>query len=418
MSTKISIEILAHKAIDKKNWYLCKGNLLDYLSKLKEDFYEFAIQRRIVKNQYLDSLYQTIKSGDPIPVLTLTYTQESLNNTVGGSELEMNDIEILDGLQRTFRLWAYKILADNYKGQVDKEVIDFAKDLKKLNPLLFESGVITTSLIKDMINKGEILHVYNIFRSFDIYFIVWAGLTDKEVVRKMLVLNAGQKAVSPTHQFELLFLHFFDSIRSSGNEIELFREKDQEAPEIKNGRRQPGQFMFSSFIVGLQSFVEQKPLKVITEDPIGIETEEEEFQMLYDLVFNLDYLNEYVKLLVSLDKVIYNKEGIFGLEWFVKETTLSGVLAALGKSIDFKSITTLDELIEKSAKAFKVLEHAVETNGFKIEIYRLEFANISSRAINFGTFTRKTIMQYTSDLLSNNKPNWHELFIKTQGEKS
>lgn len=417
MSTKISIEILAHKSIDKRNWYLCKGNLFNYLSKLKENFYEFAIQRRIVKNQYLDSLYQTIKSGDPIPVLTLTYAQESLGKTIGDSELEMNDVEILDGLQRTFRLWAYKILADNYKGQVDKETISFAKDLKEMNPLLFESGVVTTSLIKNMINKGEILNIERTFKSFDIYFIVWAGLTETEVVRKMLVLNAGQKAVSPTHQFELLFLHFFDGIKLSGNTIELFREKDQQAVEIKNGRRHPGQFMFSSFIVGLQSFVEQKPLKVVTESPIGIENEEEEYQLLYDLVFNLDYLKEFVKLLVSLDNVICSKEGTFGLEWFIKETTLSGVLAAVGKSIDFKSINTPEELIKESAKAFKVLERAVEVNGFNIESYRLEFANISSRAINFGTFTRKTIMQYTTDLINANHPNWHELFIKTQGDK-
>ncbi|WP_231426986.1 hypothetical protein [Pedobacter sp. Leaf250] len=415
MISKIPIEILAHKLIQKRNWYLCKGNLMDYLSNLKDGFYEFAIQRKIVKNQYLDSLYQTIKSGDPIPVLTLTYQQRSLNEQSEKNFLDMKDVEILDGLQRTFRLWAYKILAESYNGEDSRQIIPFAKALKSSNPLLFESGVISSSVIKNMITTGEILKVRETFSAFDIYFIVWAGLDEKEVVKKMLVLNAGQKAVSPTHQFELLFLHFFESIKKSNTSIELFREKDVMALEVKNGRRKTGQFMFSSFIVGLQSFVEQKPLRVTTESPIGIENEDEGFELLYDLIFNLDYLKKFVELLVGLDKVIYNKEREAGLEWFVKETTLSGVLAAVGKTIDFKSVNNALELFEQSESAFNKLENSVKSYGFNIDSYRIEFANISSRAINFGTFTRKTIMQYTLDLLSDGKPTWKELFMKTQG---
>src|ERR1700722_7214587 len=130
MTTKIPIEILAHKKIDKRNWYLCKGNLMNYLSNLKDDFYEFAIQRRIVKNQYLDSLYNTIKSGDPIPVLTLTFSRDALPDEAGPSELDMSCGEILDGLQRAFRLWAYKILAERYHNQQEKDVLSFAKALK------------------------------------------------------------------------------------------------------------------------------------------------------------------------------------------------------------------------------------------------------------------------------------------------
>lgn len=417
MSSKISVEILAHKLIDKRSWYLCKGNLMDYLSNLKGDFYEFAIQRKIVKNQYLDSLYQTIKSGDPIPVLTLTYTNGSLEVVSGKSEVDMSKIEILDGLQRTFRLWAYKILAESYKAEEDIQILQFAKNLKTLNPLLFESGVITTSLIKKMVMSGEIDQIKNSFCDFDIYFIIWAGLDEKEVVKKMLVLNAGQKAVSTTHQFELLFLHFFENIKKSETSIELFREKEIIANEIKNGRRKPGQFMFSTFIVGLQSFVEQKPLRVNTDFPIGVETEGEESVLLYGLIFNMDFLIKFIELLVELDKVIFEKEGGLGLEWFVKETTLSGVLAAVGKCVDFKSNLTSEELFSQSRLAFQRLQKAVKAQGFNIESYKIEFANISSRAINFGTFTRKTIMDYTIDLMDNKQPNWRELFIQTQEDK-
>ena len=390
---------------------------MEYLSNLKDDFYEFAIQRRIVKNQYLDSLYNTIKSGDPIPVLTLTYSQEKLPGESGNSELDMSNIEILDGLQRTFRMWAYKFLSDKYSGEKEKEIITFAKQLKEINPLLFESGVINTSLIKKMVASGEILNIEKAFNTFDIYFIVWAGLSERQVVQKMLVLNAGQKAVSTTHQFELLFLHFFDEIRNNNKEIKLYREKDELAGEIKNGRREVGQFMFSSFIVGLQSFVEQKPLRVTTEDPVGIDMGDDNDHRIYDLVFNLDYLNVFIKLLVGLDKVIFEKEGVAGLEWFVKETALAGILAAVGSSINFKDITTAEELQKQSQMAFSGLENAVRKKGLNIDSYRVEFSNISSRAINFGTFIRKAIMEYTTGLLDNNQADWRQLFIKTQGDK-
>lgn len=414
MNSKIEIEILAHKNIDHKNWYLCKGNLLDYLLNLKTDFYDFAIQRRIVKNQYLDSLYQTIKSGDPIPVLTLTFSGSKLPSDTGTTELDMDGIEILDGLQRTFRMWAYNVLSDKYSGQKDKDIIPFVRQLKEEKPVLFESGVITTSLIKKMIASGEILNVRQAFKSFGIYFIVWAGLDEKEVVQKMLVLNAGQKAVSKTHQFELLFLHFFNDIRTKHNKIELFREKDESAANIKNGKRHAGQFMFSSFIVGLQSFAEQKPLRVSTEEPPGLDNEEDSDSTLYNLIFNPKFLAVFISLLVQLDKQIYQKEENAGLEWFVKETTLSGVLAALGASIDFEKIDSADAMITEAEQAFKKLGAIIEEKGFNINVYRVEFANISSRAINFGTFIRKAIMEYTTALLQDQNPDWHELFIKTQ----
>ncbi len=391
---------------------------MDYLSNLKSDFYEFAIQRRIVKNQYLDSLYSTIKSGDPIPVLTLTYSDKELSDHLGITEMDMSRIEILDGLQRTFRLWAYKVLAEEYSGEKDKEVITFAKKLKEMNSLLFESGVINTSLIKKMISDDEITRIKQAFISFDIYFIVWAGLTEKELVRKMLVLNAGQKAVSTTHQFELLFLHFFNDIKKHNREIELFREKDDKAVDIKNGRRATGQFMFSPFIVGLQSFVEQRPLRVSTEDPvIGIETESENDQFLYNLVFNIDYLTVFINLLVDLDKTVFSTEGPLGLEWFVKETTLSGILAAIGSKINFKDISNQKDLISATEKVFLNLKEIIEEKGFKIGTFRTEFSNISSMTVNFGTFIRKAIMEYTTSLMDSGDPDWHELFIKTQKEK-
>ena len=52
--------------------YVCKANLKDYIASLKPDFYEFEVQRGIVRNSYLDTLRQTISNKEPIPPISLT----------------------------------------------------------------------------------------------------------------------------------------------------------------------------------------------------------------------------------------------------------------------------------------------------------------------------------------------------------
>ena len=65
------IKIYDSKQLEGKTWYLGSGNLFEYLSHLRSDFFLYKIQRRLVSNRYLDSIYQTIEQGEPIPPLTL-----------------------------------------------------------------------------------------------------------------------------------------------------------------------------------------------------------------------------------------------------------------------------------------------------------------------------------------------------------
>ena len=50
------IKVLQKKIVHGNTWMMCVGNLYDYLSTLNKDFYEYQIQRRIVRNIYLDKL--------------------------------------------------------------------------------------------------------------------------------------------------------------------------------------------------------------------------------------------------------------------------------------------------------------------------------------------------------------------------
>ncbi|HYV92757.1 MAG TPA: hypothetical protein VE978_13260 [Chitinophagales bacterium] len=414
----MEVKILASKVIEHRTWYLCSGNLLVYLDSLKDNFYEFAIQRRIVKNQYLDFLYYSIKDGDPIPLITLTTKQQKLEvNKSGISEVDMQAVEILDGLQRTFRLWAYKILSEKYNGETDKAITEFAKRLKEENDLFFETGVLSTSLIRSFITSNEIIEVKKVFSGFEIYLVVWSGLKEKEIIEKMLVLNAGQKAVSKTHQFELLFLHFYDEIRASQPKVNLLREKEKKASEVKKGNRDLGEFMFSSVIVALQSFVEKKPLRVSTEDLIGLEPEEETKAKVYESVFSSEFIKDYLSQLYTLDEAVYENDKDRGKEWFVKDTSLSGVFAAVGKYINIDDEWDKSALRKAANEGFKVLRNNILHRGFKLKEFTNEYNTLSSRSGNIGNIIRKVVMNYTFELLQGNNPEWKDIFDKSKERK-
>jgi len=108
-------------------WYLASGNLYDYLRELNPSFFDFDVQRRIVTNTYLDKLWDAVESGEPIPAFTLTST-----SPINGSDtLDLNKTEILDGLQRTYRLWAILF--------VERMVESVGKDFSTLYDAIKES---------------------------------------------------------------------------------------------------------------------------------------------------------------------------------------------------------------------------------------------------------------------------------------
>ena len=57
----MDVFIYDHKDLHDRTWYLAKCNLAEYLRCLKKDFFDFEIQRRIVKNIYLDGILRTIE---------------------------------------------------------------------------------------------------------------------------------------------------------------------------------------------------------------------------------------------------------------------------------------------------------------------------------------------------------------------
>ena len=65
------------------------------------------VQRKIVKNKYLDDLLTTIDLEEPLPNITLAYKDGIKLTNTGSIVLDDSKLDILDGLQRTYRLWAF-----------------------------------------------------------------------------------------------------------------------------------------------------------------------------------------------------------------------------------------------------------------------------------------------------------------------
>lgn len=407
------LKILDTKPLGDRQWLLCKGSLSEYLDNLKEEFYNFSIQRKIVKNEYLDTLVTTIKDRDPIPVITLTYNSKNIKLKTGEEiTLDMDNVEILDGLQRTFRLWAHNVIIKEYEKLNITSPIEFAKEIKDKYPIFFDTGIFSLTKIKNFYNDGEFTKIKKAFEDFDVYFIVWVNLSYKKVIHKMLVLNAGQRSVSKTHQFELLFLYLWEDLQKEKNiGINLFREKDPNATKIKSGVRKSGDYMFSSIIVGLRSYIEKKPLRISTDDLDIFElTEDESLAPINEEIFNSDFIKLFLQHIKALDDCIINLEGEEGKKWFVKDTTLSGILAGLGSYSDISNELSINKLKKITGENFDKLLSQVKEHGFKLDEFTKQYNILSSRSVNIGNFIRNVIMEYTISLLKNEKSSWESIF--------
>lgn len=409
----MKIKIYDSKQLGNKTWCLGSGNLYEYLSQLRPDFFQYKIQRRLVTNRYLDGIYQTIEQGEPIPPITLISNQSIVTGN-GNTEVDMQSIDILDGLQRTYRLWViYKI------GVICKNLrmADYHMLQKKLNeesPDLLELDFVNLRFLRQMTSdKGGKLFIDFLIeqmKRFEMTFTIWTGLTENEVVKKMLILNAGQKPVSATHQCELIFMRFFDSneLKIDTNKIKLYREKDSQYDHVRKGNRNEGEYLFTSIVISLLSYIYRKPLRV-SIDKI-IQWDNENYFASDEMLnyFNKGYLSLFINSVYETDKEACNSKhthgslfpGIEMKTWFGKDTTMSGIFAALG---DMK-IAPND-----FAKQIGKID-------FNLSSFEQEYQSLSSVRINVGNEVRKAVFTYTKSQLVGKAISWMQAFGNNRKE--
>lgn len=401
---------LTHKKnkTDFISWMLVEVNLYDYISNLKKDFFDYDIQRRIVPNLYLDKIWETILRDDFIPSITLTTSKEyiEVDFSKDVTKIDLSHCEIIDGLQRTYRLWSLVYLEkviDNNSSKNPDEIIRIVRDdIKDGGNKLFNLKILSRKNLKALLeNECELLKKYiEAYKKFDIIINVWIDLGPKETIRKMLTLNAGQKGVTSTHQFELLFLHFFEDLELP-NAIQLVREKDQGYFQIKNGNsRNTGQLLMSSVVVALQSYIQGKPLRISQVNKISVDDfnldEDEAFRY-----FTRQNLEDFVKLIYELDRKFSKDKDI--ADWLMKDTTLSGLFSALGNCEPKQSI------FDANSVAYRNLNSLTSSIINKTEFDK-NYDQLSSAKLNVGNAVRKAVHNYFLKIFNNQKYSWSQAF--------
>lgn len=403
----LNLCILDSKQVSEmKKWYLAKSALYDYLKALKTDFYAFDIQRKIVKNVYLDDILDTIKKGDPLSLITLI--SEQTINIEENHNINMDTIEIIDGLQRSMRLWAIlKVVEefiDNDSLEIREFYIHFKNKYKELD-FLFKLGILSLSVINTII-KSDPNEILEKFKTYEIYFALWTGLNQYDVIEKMLILNAGQKSVSVIHQFELMFLHTLKSI-TSRERLNIVRERDTNYNDVKTGNREVGQFTFYALVICLASMAEGKAIRAGVEGIKQVsERKEEEDDILksrYLKIFNVGFLTQFEQNLYLLDQKFYD---LNAAKWFGKDTTLAGLGAAIGS---YHGIEDFNEIFQN---ILNNMPNNFDTYGFEEEYNR-----IAGKSVNIGMVIRKASQLYFSAILNNESPSWEKIFSQLQAGK-
>ena len=400
-------KLLQYKALQGgKSWYLASYNLYDYLRSITPNTFEYNIQRRIVKNSFLDKLWENVIAGDPFPAITLT--AQRVQEQEGVLSIECYDI--LDGLQRTFRLWSIVYLNDiieQYNYHDVKEIVAFMKEDEMGNRIL-ESGIMNRTIIKSLLDSQSEVQLHEIikaYRAFDIILYIWSGLNDNEIIKKMLILNAGQRSVSSTHQFELMFLHYFDRL-SLPTDVKIFRERDPEFFQVKNKGRKCGQYLMSSVIISMQSFIDKSPVRIQPANALRID--DSIVEMSAADYFSTDNLSAFIRILHNFDKRLNNHEIS---QWLMKDTTLSGLFAAIGKYLEKE-----ENSVEGKLQHMNDSLNQINQVNIRYEDFKNSYESLSSTSVNIGNVLRKGIFNYFLAVLKGEKADWEKAINKKNDE--
>lgn len=388
------------KILDNKpGWYLGKVSLLDYIEALSVDNFKYEIQRGIVANPFLDTILNAVVDSKPLPPISLVTKDFSIE----ADFINVNQFNILDGLQRTFRLWIYYQLStlaivdnnDDYRFVTQ----DFRKTCDNY------SMAVSPRQVRKLFKRESNINIWNLkekYSCFDLYFYVWTDLTADQEIKQMIILNAGQKQMNPTHQFELMYIRLFEEFNFNDANINIYRSKDG---KFKN--RKIGEYYLSSVIIGTLSLINMKPVR-LTREMLYKDTELSSDISLSSIedVFTVSFIQRFLNILRELDtKISVNQNSS---DWFAKDTTISGIMAGIGSYIN-SSKSNPYVMLEGLQSCINRI-HNVED--FSLDQYKRAYDELSSVKINIGMVVRKAIMHYTEALLETCKISWGEAFNK------
>jgi len=244
-----------------------KMGVTTYLEIVGDDFENFQIQRRRESHKAYQRLKQDLIEGALLPSISLAVkptlvpdilplvetSEDSGDMTPLEARLSVPDaVDILDGLQRTY------ILSD-----------------------IQATG-------HEFVDGQEVLAEF------------WLEGDLKNLIYRIIVLNAGQKPMSMRHQIELLFMSLRSHLVEQIDGLEIYTERDNAR------RRSPKKFALSLIASGYHAFLTgsaelQKDNIVATKlmDSNALDASEEELGESYDRFV------EYLETLCKIDEQVF-----------------------------------------------------------------------------------------------------------------
>ncbi|MGF1842293.1 hypothetical protein L4C39_03735 [Vibrio clamense] len=177
------------------NVVYCKCSILEYLNIVGTDFENFSIQRKKEAHKAYQRLKDDLKQGALLPAITLSVKHHKVSNI----------IEVLDNKEQVVE----KL---NATGEVD--ILD---------------GLQRTYIINDLYKDG-----HKFLEGQEVLLEFWLEESMSKLIYRMIVLNAGQKAMSMRHQIELLFMSLKETISEKISDIDIFIERDGQRRTLSN----------------------------------------------------------------------------------------------------------------------------------------------------------------------------------------
>tara|TARA_R110001592_G_scaffold86632_1_gene255714 strand:- start:1100 stop:2305 length:1206 start_codon:yes stop_codon:yes gene_type:complete len=384
----MALQILG-KTIDQRtnaNVIYCKCTIDEYLSLIGSEFGGFSIQRKREAHRAYSRLKSDLVEGALLPSITLALKHHLVPSVIKNLEnqLELTNIlsqsgnlDILDGLQRTY---------------IMKEIKDSGGTFKSGQELLLE---------------------------------FWVEPDMGRLIYRMIVLNAGQKAMSMRHQIELLFMSLKGTIVEKINGIEIFTEKD----ELK--RDCAGKYSLGDVASAYQAFMtkttELDKANVVADgmnrDNILDSTETE-------ITEKFDRFLQYFNLFKDIDSKAWafygnkfnekryreimsaNREGATvntednlelenlkamraGIKWLGSSNAMLSIFCALSMLDDSGRKERVEKALESLSRKFD--DKSADPIG--IEVYEKIRSGISPRVSNVGQATRRLIFNGFKEFL-------------------
>ena len=332
-------------SVNKKGSILCRTSLLNYLENLPEDFNDFSVQRGIVANNYLDNIIDTIMDNDSIPIITLV-SYSGYNGNIN-NKVQISNFNVLDGLQRTWRLKVIlniiRCLKKIYDTDEKIQAEFLTKSIRQIDPEvqreIMATGVYEYRQAKkyaQKISKHGFNNVEKKITETQQWFEILYGLEDKEIIKKMLLLNAGHKAVSSKHQIELLYFSYYDIFKNNKMNYRhknFVIKRDKEIPSQTTfiNTREVNTFKFSDLIIATIAFFKggctQTNTILLKQEYLDQDDESISERFSADS----DIYNAIIEFLCDIDEILSMKYKDEGRKWFGKGNHIEGVLAAAGK---------------------------------------------------------------------------------------